>query len=182
MKKSLLPVLVGGCTLKKTNTAVVVGIYGEGVPHGGWLRMQVMLALRVRCDGKAGGQPALAAWWGAAWWGAARWGAAFWGSPSGCRFPACLQPIESGRQAILGSQMRGAFACAQAIAMWWWRTLETTSRSRASNLAFISACTPLLRNTPPTAAWCAHPAPASAQHQQKQRRHLDGRGLLRPCL
>ncbi|PRW20740.1 Minor pollen allergen Che a 2 [Chlorella sorokiniana] len=23
-----------GCTLKKTNTAVVVGIYGEGVPHG----------------------------------------------------------------------------------------------------------------------------------------------------
>lgn len=24
----------GGCTLKKTNTAVVVGIYGEGVPHG----------------------------------------------------------------------------------------------------------------------------------------------------
>ena len=28
------PVAAGGCTLKKTATAVVVGIYGEGVPHG----------------------------------------------------------------------------------------------------------------------------------------------------
>ncbi len=27
--------LPAGCTLKKTATAVVVGIYGEGVPHGG---------------------------------------------------------------------------------------------------------------------------------------------------
>ncbi len=38
----------GGCTLKKTSTAVVVGIYGEGVPHGellwcmGWIHGQDM--------------------------------------------------------------------------------------------------------------------------------------------
>jgi hypothetical protein len=26
--------LAAGCTIKKTKTALVVGIYGEGVPHG----------------------------------------------------------------------------------------------------------------------------------------------------
>lgn len=47
----------GGCTLKKTNTAVVVGIYGEGVPHGkrslSWLvgeymQIQAATALMTR--------------------------------------------------------------------------------------------------------------------------------------
>lgn len=32
-----------GCTLKKTATAVVVGIYAEGVPHGGPLFLRLLL-------------------------------------------------------------------------------------------------------------------------------------------
>lgn len=32
------PLGAGGCTLKKTATAVVIGIYGEGVPHGALCR------------------------------------------------------------------------------------------------------------------------------------------------